>query len=219
MNIEIKQRSIPKKNVALWLGLAIILAASFALRYKAVWFGYPLSTHPDEPRLVETARKILETGDWNPHFFNYPSLNIYLNSAVQWMLHQVLVMSNSFETSSQIPTIYAYLAGRFVNVLLSVATIFVTFEIGRRLLHPIIGLLGALILATSLLHTSNSYVITVDSPAAFWSSLSILMAVLLYTRGSKFVFYLGAGVFAGLAVSSKYTAFLAFIPTLGVCTV
>jgi 4-amino-4-deoxy-L-arabinose transferase-like glycosyltransferase len=190
--------------------LAVALAA-FAFRFQGIWFGYPLPVHPDEHQLVERAWRMIWFKDLNPEFFIYPSLNIYLQAGVQVLVTLVLKALRGVQFS-EIPLITFYLAGRITTVLMAAATAYVVFEIGRRLVHPLAGLVAALFLAVSFLHVSNSYYVTVDAPAAFFSALAALMAALVLARGPRFAYYLLGGVFAGLAMSSKYTAALAILP-------
>jgi hypothetical protein len=49
---------------------------------------------------------------------------------------------------------------------------------------------------------------------AFWLSLATLMAVLIYTKEKKLAYYVLGGIFVGLAISSKYTAFVGAAPIL-----
>jgi 4-amino-4-deoxy-L-arabinose transferase-like glycosyltransferase len=189
----------------------MIVIASFVIRYKGVWFGYPLPVHPDEPYIVNSVLNMLKTGDLNPHFFDYPSLVFYL----QAMLFYAIAFWKQFffdTPLSDIPEIDFYIYGRILIVLLSTATIYVTYEIGRRLIHPLVGLIAACFTGASYLHITNSFMITTDSPVAFWSSLAVLMAVLIYTKGGKRYYYVLAGIFAGLAMGSKYTAFISILP-------
>lgn len=191
---------------------AIVVAAGFAIRVKGIMFGYPLPVHPDEPRLVETALNMLKTGDLNPHFFNYPTLNIYLQALLYRVLGFVARLFTATTSIADVPIITFYVWGRLLTVVLSTATIYVTYAIGRRLLHPIAGVAAACFLAASYLHVTNSFTITVDSPVAFWSSLAVLIAALIYTRGPRLRYSLLAGIFVGFAISSKYTAFAAALP-------
>lgn len=39
--------------------LLLILGLTFLIRFGNIWFGYPLSVHPDEPVLVDTTRPIV----------------------------------------------------------------------------------------------------------------------------------------------------------------
>lgn len=193
--------------------LLIILGIAFFLRVKGIWFGYPLPVHPDEPKLVETALNMLNTGDLNPHFFNYPTLNIYL----QALIYKAITLGSQtlFGLSAvDIPIIWFYIVGRLFNVLLSILTILITYELGRRLISSLTGLISAWFITFSFLHVSNSFKITVDSSVAFWLSLATLMAVLIYMKEKKLSYYLLGGVFVGFAVSSKYTAFVGVAPIL-----
>ena len=196
----------------LLLLLSVVISAAFAIRAWGIMFGYPLPVHPDEPRLVETALDMVETRDLNPHFFNYPTLNIYLQALLYALIGWLARSFTSATSLSDVPIITFYIWGRFLNVLLSTATIYSTYAIARWLIHPIAGLAAACFIGASYLHITNSFTITVDSPVAFWSSLATLMAVFIYARGAHLRYYVLAGLFVGFAVSSKYTAFLAALP-------
>ena len=209
---KLDERGTSQNKIHLVL-LFLILAVAFAIRFKGIWFGYPLSTHADEPKLVETALGMLSTGDLNPHFFNYPTLNIYLHALIYHATSFFLQLFSGL-SPTHIPQIWFYIIGRAFNVLLSTLTILVTYEIGRRLVSPFVGLASACFIAVSFLHVTNSFIITVDSSMALWTSLSALMAVLIYTRGKKLGYYLLGGVFVGLAISSKYPAFVCVAPIL-----
>ncbi len=202
-----------RKNVIPLLGLFLVVCLAFVMRFRGVWFGYPLLLHPDEPTIVNAALDIIKTGDLNPHFFNYPSLNIYLQ-ALLYKIIQLLGYIFLDMSPSKIPVIWYYIAGRTLNVIISGLTIIITYKIGSQLFSPLAGFFSAVFLAVSYLHVTNSYLLIVDSSVAFWSSLVTLMAVLIYTEGKKTKYYLLGGVFVGLAISSKYTAFICVTPIL-----
>ena len=173
-----------RKNVIPLLGLFLVVCLAFVMRFRGVWFGYPLLLHPDEPTIVNAALDIIKTGDLNPHFFNYPSLNIYLQALLCKTIQ--LLGYIFYDTSpSKIPVIWYYIAGRTLNVIISVLTIIITYKIGSQLFSPLAGFFSTVFLAVSYLHVTNSYLLTVDSYVAFWSSLVTLMAVLIYTEGKK----------------------------------
>lgn len=192
------------------LTIGMITGVAFIMRFKGIWFGYPLTIHPDEHHLVNSAINIVKTHDLHPHTFVYPSLYIYLQ-AIAYSLLQIY-HSILGHPVGNIAKIDYYLVGRTVTVLLSVATVYITYEMGKRLFNEIVGILAAFFVCMSGLHLSNSYTITVDSPVAFWTSLSMLMAIQIYKNGSKKLYYLLAGMFAGCAVGCKYTAVFAVLP-------
>jgi len=74
------------------LALGLILLVAFTVRGMETRFGLPYLHHWDEPALGHRALGILETGDWNPHFFHYPSLLLYLNAGVD-VLHYFHLVS------------------------------------------------------------------------------------------------------------------------------
>src|SRR5512141_510271 len=62
--------------------LAVILSVALGLRLWGITFGLPYALHVDERALALPALKIIQTGDYNPHRFDYGSLHIYLLSLV-----------------------------------------------------------------------------------------------------------------------------------------
>lgn len=203
------ERTISDRSGAVLL--LLVLCVAFAVRFKGVWFGYPLPVHPDEPILVDIALRMLLAGDLNPHYFNYPTLNIYIQALI-FRLVQLVGYLFLDKSPAELPVIWYYLAGRTFNVLLSVLTIGVIYIIGKRLLCPLAGLLAATFLAFSFLHVANSFLLTVDVSVAFWASLVTLMATMILTEGKSRKYYILGGIFVGLAVSSKYTAFVSAAP-------
>ena len=191
----------------------VMVAGALAFRFQGIWFGYPLAVHPDEHNLVERAWSMIWTKDLNPEFFIYPSFNIYLQATLQTAVTLVLKLFTGVRFSD-IPLITFYLAGRISTVVLSAATVYLVFQVGRLLVHPLAGLGAATFVGASYLHVTNSYLVTVDAPAAFWSMLATWMAALVYARGPKSAYYLLGGLFAGLAAGSKYIAVFALLPVL-----
>jgi len=195
------------------VALVVALLAAAALRISGVWFGFPLTIHADERKVVEAALKIKRTGDLNPQFFNYPSLPIYTQASLFWVV-DATERTLAEEPNRRTPRIHYFIAGRLLNVLLSMLTILVTFEIGRRLVSPAVGLAAALFISAAPLHVLNAFTATVDTPIAFWTTLSVLMSIVIAAGERSSRNYILAGVFTGLAVGCKYTAFLATVPLL-----
>ena len=145
LGVQMKMTAlVDRNNIVSLLWLLLIACVAFILRIKGVWFGYPLPVHPDEPKLVETALGMIETGDLNPHFFHYPTLNIYLQASLYKLIQ--LVGRILGISPSDIPIMWYYIFGRTFNVCLSVLTIIITFMIGKRLVSSFAGLLAALFL-------------------------------------------------------------------------
>ena len=191
------------------LQAAILLLASW-LRWPWPASGWP---HVDEHIFIERTLGFW-SGDLHPHFFNYPTLQLYLVSAVQY-LYYLLCSSVSLEEfiayryfvdGTDILTI-----ARALTTLMAVATVAVTIRIGTRLYGPCGGLSAGLLLALYPLHMRFSHLATTDVPAVFWLSLALLYAVCIVQEGRRRD-HLLAGLAAGLAAATKYPAALICLP-------
>ena len=64
-----------------YLALSLITLVAIWLRLWAIDFGVPMVTHPDEPNILNPALHMIRTHDFNPHWFIYPALIIYIEAA------------------------------------------------------------------------------------------------------------------------------------------
>ena len=189
--------------------LIIILAVGFLIRFNGLFFGFPMPqiAHPDEPHLVNRALNIIKTGNLNPNFFNYPSLMIYILSIFYFI---IIKFSEIFSVHIDFRTFY--ITGRFITLLFSMGTIFINYKIIKLFFNRITAVIGTIFVTFSFLHVSNSFLITVDSPMAFWVILSFYFSALIYSGKISLKYYILNGIFIGLAVGTKYTAFISFFP-------
>ena len=52
------------------------------LRFWALSQGIRFNLGVDEPEIMERAVRMMKTGDFNPHFFDYPTLYMYVQAVV-----------------------------------------------------------------------------------------------------------------------------------------
>jgi hypothetical protein len=83
------------------LGLALVLVAAAFLRFWALPHGIPFSVQVDEPEVLERAVRMMKTGDFNPHFFDYPTLYMYLEAVVSVFRFLVGAIRGEFASLSQ----------------------------------------------------------------------------------------------------------------------
>jgi 4-amino-4-deoxy-L-arabinose transferase-like glycosyltransferase len=194
-----------------WLAVAAITAGALALRLAGIWWGLPnsqhyFSYHPDEIFLLMPAFGFAQ-GDWNPHFFNYGTLYIYL-------VGLPAVIFGIVPGSVRFPQGLAplYLTARIVTALLGTATIPVLFTALRRESRPL-AWGSALLLTICPLHVINSHYATVDVPATFFLVVAFLFAL----RGAErptLRHAIVTGLFVGLAAATKYNAGLFLLPAV-----
>src|SRR3954469_22232690 len=130
---------------------AVLLGA--ALRFFPIWFGLPYShARPDETTALGHAAAIL-AGDPNPHFFNWPSLTLYL-------------FAGAFTAASAIAGTLArmdyFLIARAAVALAGPATILVVARIGRQIADNGTAAIAAAFLAVAVVHVRDSPFATTD---------------------------------------------------------
>ena len=178
------------------LALAGVCLVAAALRFHALDFGltYP-QARPDETTAVGHAVAIL-AGDPNPHFFNWPSLTLYLFAGALG-LAQIAGVTLS--------PIHDILIARVVVALAGTATVLVTFVVARRLAGRHAGVAAALLLAVVPLHVRDSHFAMTDVVMTLLVTISIALAMRgVETRRTGA--FAAAGAVGGLATSAKYSA-------------
>jgi 4-amino-4-deoxy-L-arabinose transferase-like glycosyltransferase len=207
--------------------LALIVLGALALRVWGVRGGLPYVDHPDEPNPISYVVRMLRTGDLNPHFFQKPTLYVYLllgvlaahyrlglQSGLYGALDQMTITTHIYTT---IPGFFLW--GRLLTVALGGLTVAGVYVLGRRVWGIGAGLIGALFLAISQFHFQHSQYVTTDVASGLFVLLSFIFAVVIAQQGDWRA-YLLAGLLAGMAASTKYNAGLIVLPIVvahGLC--
>mgnify|MGYP001224614394 CR=1 FL=1 len=184
------------------LPLLLLAAIAALLRWPYPEFQWQ---HVDERAFV-TVPLGFWGGDFNPHFFNYPTFHFYLVSAL-YLAYYLLFSPESFQEFLAyrffVDATDVITLARVATTAFAVGTVIVTALAARR----IYGCWGAwaagLVLAVLPLHVRFSHLSITDTPATFWVALSLLGAVRILQNGRSRD-YLLAGVAAGLAAATKY---------------
>lgn len=189
-----------------------ILLLAFVLRYAGMGWGLPFAYQPEETSIYfRWAMEAALHGEWNPHYFQNPSLMIYLLSVEFLLLFAVCRALLFGQDPGDLYMVFRgeqdlfYSVGRLNSVVLGAATVFLVYLIGRRLWSERAGLVAAALLAVNFLHVRNSQYAVNDVPSAFFLVFSFYYAVRLAEKG-RWRDYLLAGLMAGLAASTKYNA-------------
>jgi len=173
-----------------------IVVFGAALRLFPIWFGLPYAqARPDESVAIGHALGMLG-GDLNPHFFNWPSLTLYVFAA---LFKAASLLGVSLAASA--PTLIA----RGFVALAGAATIFVLARLARDVAGRATALVAALFLAVAVLHVRDSHFATVDVLMTLLVTSSLAFLISALQRDSIGGFAL-AGLVGGLATSTKYSA-------------
>jgi 4-amino-4-deoxy-L-arabinose transferase-like glycosyltransferase len=171
------------------MALAAILAGAAAIRLAGIQYGLPFGNllNPDEQSIVPRAWKLVHGGGGDPHWFDYPTLLMYVNAP--------------FQAWQDEPS---YLTARIVGVVLAVAAIAASWWLGRRAFGTTAGIVAAAIVAVCTIHVAYSHAAVTDVPL----TLGVAVALTLLVTGRLEL----AGIAIGLAMGFKYPGVFLLVP-------
>jgi 4-amino-4-deoxy-L-arabinose transferase-like glycosyltransferase len=166
-----------------------ILAGAAALRSIGIQYGLPFGNllNPDEQSIVPRAWKLVHGGGGDPHWFDYPTLLMYVNAP--------------FQAWQDEPS---YLTARIVGVVIALAAIAAAWWLGRRAFGTSAGVVAAAVTAVCTVHVAYSRVAVTDVPL----TLGVAVALALMVRGRLEL----AGLAVGLATGFKYPGVFLLVP-------
>jgi 4-amino-4-deoxy-L-arabinose transferase-like glycosyltransferase len=169
---------------------AAILAGGAAVRAVGIRYGLPFDNllNPDEHNIVVRAWRMVHGGGADPHWFDYPTLLIYVEAPFQaWHGRPSL------------------LTARIVALVLALGSIAATWWLARRAFgNPTAGAVAAAIVAVCTVHVAYSREAVTDVAL----TLGVAAALALMVGGQ---IELG-GVAAGLATGFKYPGVFLVVP-------
>lgn len=187
--------------------LIAVTVPAACLRFYGLRWGLPnnvhdYSYHPDEFLVVGASfGRVLGQRTFDPGFYNYPSLYIYLCAAA---------IAAAFAYGAAGVLANVYLAARSVTAAMGTAAVAATCWAGRVSFGPGVGLTAALILCVAPIHAQHSHFATVDVPSTLFVAACLGFAGLVFREG-LWKHYLLAGAMAGLAAGTKYNAGLVLL--------
>jgi hypothetical protein len=197
--------------------LLAVLTGALVARVWDVAAQLPVMHHPDEPGNTGLIESIVATGDLNPHFFNYPSLFIYLQTLVSpdgpllgWLIPgDVAEAPNRIAMGvSYAPSVPVMLLHRGLTVAFGVGVVAAVWAITRRAFGGTLApAVAASLVALSPNLIEHSQYVTPDMLGVLTTSLAVLAALHVLQSGSTRA-YLVAGALVGLSASAKYNAAL-----------
>jgi len=212
-----------------WPSLALvgILLVALVLRVLGLGWGLPFVYHPDEPTHVGIVLNILKTGDFNPHWFKYPSFRVYASLPVAIVYFLAAVARGKFTSVQQMVPARLLTAGsgtteiaslyyglRLWMALFGIAGIAYLYHWARKHTNLRVALLAAVFLAVSPVHVLVSHWYRPDTVLALFCGAGVFAAVRLYQQ-DELRMYVICGLLVGLAASVKYNAMaLQFLPVL-----
>ena len=179
----------------------IILAIGFVIRILGVGVGLPNSPDPRETLIAQDILNLINFTS-PPEIYNWPGTVWFYLIA---LAGKVLSICGMDMTEARV----IWLA-RFINVLLSTGTIWLTYCLGSKVDNKRVGQIAAGFLAVAMLHATNeSRFALVDIPATFCVTLFLWLTV----RDTHLTFRtcMWLGIVAGIGIAVKFpTVFVGF---------
>jgi 4-amino-4-deoxy-L-arabinose transferase-like glycosyltransferase len=163
-----------------------VLAA--VLRFTGLGWGLRHPPHMDERVFVENVQQMVEQDDFDHRYYEYPGLFFYL-------LRPVLARAG--ETGPR-----AYLIARGVVAACGVMGCAAVYVLGRLLVGPAVGLLGALLVAVSPLAVHTAHMVRPDVVLQLFVTIGL---VALLRVGPRLRHDALAGALMGLATAVKFS--------------
>jgi hypothetical protein len=196
--------------------LLVILFLGAIVRYWGITFGLPETfSRPDEEVIVNTSLKFFQ-GDFNPEFFRYPTLYMYLLFAVFkiYLLFQNMkglpVIIPDYRIAYQDLSEY-YLLDRAFSAFWGTLSILVVYKLAKTYFDRKVALASSFLFAFAYLHVRDSHFGVTDIPLTFFILCSVFFILKSYQEKNT-KNYLIAGLLSGLTASIKYNGFLLIVP-------
>jgi len=190
--------------------IASILFIAATVRAWSLLAGVPHAVGIDEPQVIDRALRIMRTGDWNTHLFDYPSLVIYLYTGVSIVRFLLGAAGGEWSSLNTVKIGAIYAAARLVGACIGVATVWLVYRIGLEVGTRRTGLLAAAQLAVHPMHVRESHFALTDVPVTALTTLTVLLSARA-GRTRATIDYAWAGAAAGLAAAAKYNGIVGIL--------
>lgn len=218
------------KIFSIRLGLGLVLFWALWLRWPVIGSGLPYFYDEDEAHHYNRVVRMLQSGDFNPHYFLKPSLHFYIRLPITAAAFLWNVKQGHLRTLEDIQTTDRYgIAGysftashpgivkwnRALSLLLCLGAVLFTGLIVGKLSNSSAATLAATLAAAAspaLLIKAGE--IGVNMPMTFFCVVAVYIAIVTTEHYSKTILG-GLGLLCGLALSTKYNALpLTLLPLL-----
>ena len=200
--------------------LLFIIIIGLILRFVGITHSFPYIFHPDEPTIVRSALGIRFNP--NPGHFDWPHLYVYLNYLLFMVFAKVRDFLTEFGYKEQVsfyaPIIWNddlifYLLTRSFTAILGALTAIPVYLAAKEVFNTRVGLLSALAISVVPFHVWHSHYSLTDVPMTFFLAWAIYFStkIMFYPDTKNYVW---AGLFTGLAASTKYNGGLIAVMVL-----
>lgn len=200
-----------------FLLIIIIVLMGFIFRLWGIDHNLPLLPDPDEQMNVNRSLAF-GSGDLNPHNFKHPATHQYMVSILFGIYFVISYLTggissiHDFELLFISAPTYFYLIARVFVAILGSITLYLIYLTGKNNYGNTVGVTSSVFLMVSVAHATY-YLPKGEIPTTFFICLSFIY-ILKFSSEGKLKDYILAGIFAGLAVGTKYYSGLLIFPII-----
>jgi len=196
------------------------LAVAFILRIIGIFYGFPLALGSDESPTLLAGLKMLGTHSLviNATGYYYPPVLAYLYLPFLALAMLAGFLAGVFSNISELKELvilnyHAFIPlARLFSVIMGTASVYLVYEIGRKLFNKRAGLIAASILAVSLFHVGVSHFANTWATQTFFILLVLWWAVRFYKKTEiKTKDYLVGGFLIALAFGVNFVGIISYL--------
>lgn len=182
--------------------LTLLFLFSFLVRIYSIDFDVPYNFHHDERWKIAVVKNMILTGDLNPHYFNHPSLLLYLTKFCHFFLNSFF---NNLDLENQIK-----MCGRLISVVSGSFSVILLVILSRKFVSLHASYMCGVLFSVFPLSILGSMYLKEDM-LFVCLLLLFLNACILRSSATKSTLI---GLSLGLCCGSKYTGALLFLFTI-----
>ena len=193
--------------------LILILLIASVLRFYGINFEIP---HPDEHVTIQGTMYFMTDAPLNEYglytLYAWPAFTLVYIQFFAFSVYFIIGwLMNLFPGIAAFRDFYItdpssfFLLGRIINVAFSIGTILVLYHIAKRQYNHRIALLASFFLSANFMYSFHSQFTRPDIPSLFFILMTLWFCLKIMEQ-RELKFYIYAGVFAGLAIATKFTS-------------
>jgi len=165
--------------------------------------------HPDEFAYVGLAYRMLHTGEWNPHYYHNPSLNIYSNIGVFILAGARDLPAVLDYNDREIAPFALYVTARYLSALYTLLAVALAHAAGRLAFGAYAGRAAAGLVALSPLMVQHAHYATPNAQATMLTAAALLAAIAIFkdarpARLPPSALSALGGLLVGLTMAARY---------------
>lgn len=201
--MSLKPGTIDDRKVEICLTILLIIAAlavrCYGLMDNGLTWDEPVTVNAGVGTIVAITQFNFNGSIWAMNF-EHPPIGKYIYGIAIWLL-------NGSQTDYT-----GYIIAKLVSVLLGAAACLLVYFIGQKLFNKSVGFAAAFILAFIPVFVANTQIAALDSPIAFFFTLTMYLFILAVKNNSK-LYYCASAVSLGLLIGVKLNGLL-ILPVL-----